>query len=494
LQNIDYGPIDLYALLNLITLAATRRHSVLRFLDRLQGNGHRSYWQQIQYSSHWMSASRWCYNQSINILKSDRIGKYDLCKIVNAMLQMNKKWAYYNEYDPNAAEWLRQLILLGQIPEGFVDERSIIDVAKDIDSIKSFQQWHFFAGIGVIPYALRQAGWSDDREILSGSCPCQSFSVAGKQKGFDDDRHLWPYMFRIIQESGIGVVIGEQVSSKLEWWDAVASDLESADYAAAAFDLPGASIGAYHRRYRLFWVGISSVADSSSNQWRGESGREVFTEFKASGENGALEHPLSQQQQKLSQSWADESQHVTAKLRSDSSPLGHTNGEQPEIDITRISTNGDRSTGHHSTTEDRSRSTPIWGNTHWLQCSDGKYRAADQDIYPLVGVVGMDKPRIRLELERGLTELLPPGNAIKRTEEIEGIAKLFIDNQNWGAALAKSRFVAHGSAADLESCGELGGGGAEDPQKFRAMKLKGAGNAIVAPLMRSFIENLMSIL
>jgi site-specific DNA-cytosine methylase len=484
-----------------------------------------------------------------------------------------KRYAYYNEYDPNAAEWLRQLIKLGQIPPGTVDERSITDVSNDTDSIKSFCQIHLFSGIGVIPYALRQAGWSDDREIMSGSCPCQPFSSAGKQKGFDDDRHLWPHMFKIIQELRPGVVIGEQVSSKLEWWDAVASDLESANYAAAAFDLPGASIGAYHRRYRLFWVGVravgdskgercqfqphkqsagivkemdaegksrigagtsgagvSAVGDSSSNQWRGESGREVFAESEVNGGNGALEHPISQQRQEFSQSWADESEYTAAELRSGSvalvntnsnrsdsnsrgcqktnttskelpprmpegsdnaSSMGHPNGEQPKIDITGVSTGGDRQIGHHSTAENRSRSTTVWDNTHWLQCSDGKYRAADRDIYPLAGVVGMDKPRIRYELERGLAELLPPGNAIERTEEIEGIAKLFIDTRNWGAIKRGALSLSPGIADPMGSSCDPSLKEIRESKEARNMRLKGYGNAIVAPLMKQFIESLM---
>jgi DNA (cytosine-5)-methyltransferase 1 len=392
---------------------------------------------------------------------------------------------------------------------GEVDERSIIDVAKDIESIKHFRQWHFFAGIGVIPYSLRQAGWSDDREIMSGSAPCQPFSSAGKQRGFDDDRHLWPYMFRIIQELRPSICIGEQVSSKLEWWDAVASDLESADYAAAAFDLPGASIGAYHRRYRLFWVGVSAVGDSTGDRLsgNGESGEAEERRQPQSELSGELPDGLkrrcdistlaksdSQQQQEFSQPITDESQHIAAELRSSSSSLGHSNGEQPEIDITGIGTSGDRQTGRHSTTEDRSRSTAIWDNTHWLQCSDEKYRAADRDIYPLAGVVGMDKPRIRYELERGLFDLLPPGNAIQRTEEIEGIAKCIIDTRNWGSIKSVSCKVFNGSAETMGCSSNSGIEDVNNTQEVRGMRLKGYGNAIVAPVMIEFIRSLMATL
>lgn len=82
--------------------------------------------------------------------------------------------AYYNEIDPFAAEWLCNLIRSGHIAPGEVDTRSIEDVRpKDLDG---FTQCHFFAGIGVWSYALRNAGWSDSRPVWTGSCPCQPFS------------------------------------------------------------------------------------------------------------------------------------------------------------------------------------------------------------------------------------------------------------------------------------------------------------------------------
>ena len=81
--------------------------------------------------------------------------------------------AYYNEYDPAAAACLRELIEAGEIAPGVVDERSISDVRPD--ELRAYTQCHFFAGIGVWSRALRDAGWSDDRPVWTGSCPCQDF-------------------------------------------------------------------------------------------------------------------------------------------------------------------------------------------------------------------------------------------------------------------------------------------------------------------------------
>lgn len=165
--------------------------------------------------------------------------------------------AFYNDTDAYAAAWTRNLIQAGELAAGVVDERSIRDL-KPAD-VGSYRQGHFFSGIGVWSRALREAGYPDDINVWSGSCPCQPISQAGRRRGFADDRHLWPEWFRLIAACRPSVVIGEQVSSKdgLAWLDLVLADLEGANYTVQTIDIPACSVGAPHRRQRLYFVAVA---------------------------------------------------------------------------------------------------------------------------------------------------------------------------------------------------------------------------------------------
>lgn len=162
--------------------------------------------------------------------------------------------AYYNEFAKYPAAWLRSLCAEGRITPGAVDERSICDVQPD--DVAGSTRAHFFAGIGGWDLALQLAGWPASKPVWTGSCPCQPFSAAGRGRGFDDERHLWPEFFRLIADCRPVWIFGEQVASGpgLAWWDLVSSDLEGAGYACGASDLCAAGVGAPHIRQRLFWV------------------------------------------------------------------------------------------------------------------------------------------------------------------------------------------------------------------------------------------------
>ena len=193
---------------------------------------------------------------------------------------------YYNEWDSFAADWLRELIKDGLIPDGEVDNRSIADVRPE--DLKEFTQCHFFAGIGGWSRALQLAGWSSDRPVWTGSPPCQSFSTAGKGKGKDDERHLWPVFFTLIRECQPPTVFGEQVAAAIRhgWLDDLQNDFEAEGYAAGAVVLPAGSIGAPHKRERLFFVADPCGERCGGKEWGGEAEEKRQSERHSSERSG----------------------------------------------------------------------------------------------------------------------------------------------------------------------------------------------------------------
>ena len=185
--------------------------------------------------------------------------------------------AYYNEWEPYPAQWLRNLIKAGLIAPGDVDERSIKDVKPD--DLRKYTQCHFFAGIGGWSYALRLAGWEDSRPVWTGSCPCQPFSVAGAHKAQADERHLWPSWYSLIRECKPPTIFGEQVSGAIThgWLDAVYKGLEAEGYAIGASVLPACSVGAPHKRDRLWFVADSRGAGRGEGMLReqGDNGEPI---------------------------------------------------------------------------------------------------------------------------------------------------------------------------------------------------------------------------
>lgn len=107
-------------------------------------------------------------------------------------------------------------------------------------------------------------------DVISGGFPCQPFSVAGKQKGKNDDRYLWPEMLRVIRELRPRCVVGENVPGIIKIAAGqVVKDLERAGYHVVVFHYEAAAVGAWHRRSRVFFVGIEDMADTDGEGLQG---------------------------------------------------------------------------------------------------------------------------------------------------------------------------------------------------------------------------------
>lgn len=294
--------------------------------------------------------------------------------------------AYYNENDPFAAQWLRNLIAAGHIAPGVVDERSIEDVTPD--DLRGFTQCHFFAGVGVWSLALRRAGWPDDKPVWTGSCPCQPFSAAGKGNGFADERHLWPAFFHLISECKPGVIFGEQVASKdgLGWLDLVQTDLEATNYAVAAVDLCAAGFGAPHIRQRLYWVADSDNAGLEG--WKGMPERSAEFPAGSGCMDGRMAHATGGEQpgsRNQRQAWRNEYSNGRAAGRLDNSErLGWRTGRN-----WNNAGNDGQQLDAAVKNDTASPTNGYWRDADWLLCRDDKWRPVESGTFPLAdGIAG----------------------------------------------------------------------------------------------------------
>ncbi len=366
--------------------------------------------------------------------------------------------AYYNEIDPYAAQWLRNLIEAGHIAAGVVDERSIEDVTPG--DLRGFAQCHFFAGIGVWSYALRQAGWSDDRPVWTGSCPCQPFSAAGKGNGFDDERHLWPAFQWLIEKCRPEHVFGEQVAAgnANAWFDLVQTDMEGMGYAFGLTPFTSASIGAPNIRERAYWVAHANMqCESSARNAPGASERirSCTTDgmADAGGERFYGIDPLLQRKEpgRISEDMPQATGQCVVERMANTSGIGNNEynhcanecgwkgqneqnrmgcciGGLGDSDIPGL----ERLIGNDSAArregEIRSASSPgihsrplevngFWRDADWLFCRDGQWRPVESGTFPLVARfakgLGHGKSSLRAMAGRNRTGRLKGyGNAI----------------------------------------------------------------------------------
>lgn len=337
--------------------------------------------------------------------------------------------AYYNEHDPFAAAWLRELVKAGLIAKGEVDERDIRDVHPD--DLRGFAQAHFFAGIGGWSHALRLAGVPDDFPIWTGSCPCQPFSQAGRGDGFVDERHLWPHFYHLIGECRPDRIAGEQVASPngLAWFDLVQADLEGAGYAVGVVDTCAAGVGAPHIRQRLYWVANAREQGGGRRgiQGPGEGDRESLgaarerpaglrtdgrlghAESRGCGEHGLLGEALGGGQDAGQPERPDGVRPGGMGLPDSAGPLAqregreavrHGSSAEPAGGAGGLANNnntGPQGRGERRDGPEQRAARPgglggqggnptngFWSDPDWLYCRDGKWRPTLADSFPLV--------------------------------------------------------------------------------------------------------------
>ncbi|BAQ89442.1 DNA (cytosine-5-)-methyltransferase (TIGR00675) [uncultured Mediterranean phage uvMED] len=150
-------------------------------------------------------------------------------------------------------------------------------------------------------------------DIITGGYPCQPFSVAGKQKAEQDPRHLWPEYFRLIQELRPTWVIGENVSGHIKLGlDSVLEDLASEGYSTRTFSISASSIGANHKRERVWTV-------ANSNDRNHEQEKEIRTGWNTSNSSSqnvaytydtrdrTSQHETNSDREKINEGWQEQS-------------------------------------------------------------------------------------------------------------------------------------------------------------------------------------------
>lgn len=350
--------------------------------------------------------------------------------------------AVYNELEPYAAQWLRNLEANDHIAPGHILEQSItmLNTKEFINVLQSHPQAHFFAGIGVWSHALRLAGWPDDVPVWTGSCPCQPYSIAGRGKGKDDERHLWPAWFKLIKKCRPPVILGEQVASPagLGWLDDVQADLEKEDYAVGAFDICAAGFGAPHIRQRLYLCAYDtrSMADAPSRRrfgrrfadarngantpWQqperlrdarrvadsnGVAGRQGSANLRGRSARGDALEGSGPRRDGESLRLADanhatRSVHVRPRQPREEEPaagrrgealgLGNAHGEHPGrygSPSSRAQAPGEAEREEARRVSDAARASGatrgFWSSAEWVPCDDGVWRPVGPGVFPL---------------------------------------------------------------------------------------------------------------
>jgi DNA (cytosine-5)-methyltransferase 1 len=275
---------------------------------------------------------------------------------------------------------------------------------------KHWEEVPIYKDVKELTYEKLKTDGIDKIDIITGGYPCQPFSVAGKQKGEQDPRHVWPEMFRLIKELRPTWVIGENVSGHIKLGlDTVLENLESEGYSTRTFSISASSIGANHQRERV-WIVAFSECNKHLREKSKVNGEEKKVESKYRQDNSATRESV-----RTSSIWETNNRHENVEdSRSHSGGIQFTRDQESfgsrSFEASEWSTNTNKTTRSSKRTEamadtnserqqEQRRPQSVSKSRNEFECSSGEAWNEWWEVEPNVGRVvdGLPKRVDRLK-------------------------------------------------------------------------------------------------
>jgi DNA-cytosine methyltransferase len=325
-------------------------------------------------------------------------------------------------------------------------------------------------------------GQEFEADVVVGGFPCQPYSVAGKQKGTNDNRYLWPEMFRLIKEVRPEFVIGENVQGIVNIQDGmvlrqVLNDLEGEGFEVQCFLIPASGIGAWHQRYRTWIIGhskhnglLAAEKRTRDQETNGGSQKRKEEAIESEGTSG------SRNNEDVSDSKSKRTGTDNEGLRSRSSRINGRQGTDRTKEEKRYVSNaiGKLHDGCSSTTRD-SDPKQIWldGNKgwDWQKIRSETERCSEQTSSPETN--GTDTKSKRPQGCRLSTDLETESGKESTSNSIKG-------QQTWWTSVSNVCGVPDAISTELD--------------KTRKDRIKSLGNAIVPGIARILGQTILKVL
>ena len=323
-------------------------------------------------------------------------------------------------------------------------------------------------------------GQEFEADVITGGFPCQPFSVAGKQKGTDDNRYLWPEMFRLIKEIKPEFVIGENVQGLINLQNGmvlrqVQNQLESEGFEVQCFLIPASGIGAWHQRNRVWIIGHSKHNGLLASEKRSRD--KEINGGTQKGQNQTIES------KRTSRSRDNEDVSNTTSSRSFSESIGDIGslGEESQKEKGR-----ERSESTICTSTRSSKGTERNVSNTISELSDGcssPTRDSEKEFNRLECNEGWDWQKIRSKVERCSEQAMA-------NTETEGLQRRSIStdleerqrsSNNTSETSTEEQYTWWQTQSNL--CG-VPDGISKELDKDRSNRIKSLGNAIVPQCAR----------